>query len=278
MLLEPDGDLIANSSRAPLFSEQNGERRRLKAETVPQPLAREVAGLVQGMHASRTGSISTHVQDEQGRAYYLDIAPYVRGQDIRWYLVTVVPRADFAGPLDALWARFLWILLGGAGGTAGLSLVMAGWVTRPMRAINERVKQIAAGQFGSRVETRRQDEIGQLAHSFNDMSERLAGTYDEIQLSNAALDAANRELAALLSASGSAGWTRRRKGGAPTCSARRRPRCRKPRTTTACSGPCRARSCRPSPIGRSSRSRRREGKRGLPEPTANRKRSRCLRS
>jgi PAS domain S-box-containing protein len=198
MLLESDGTLIANSSRAPLFSEMNGELERLKAGTVPQPLSQEVAGLIGKVHASRNPSFSTRLQDGQGRAYYLDIAPYVRGQDIRWYLATVVPRSDFAAPLDALWSRFLMILLGGAVGALTLSLVMAGWVTRPMRAINERVGQIAAGRFGGRVETRRHDEIGQLVHSFNDMSERLAGSYEEIRGKNAALDAANRDLAALL--------------------------------------------------------------------------------
>jgi PAS domain S-box-containing protein len=198
MLLEPDGTLVANSSRAPLISEKRGEVRRLKADSVPQPLSREAAGFVRRVHESRSKPFSALLQDDQGRAYYLDAAPYVRGQDIRWYLVTVVPRSDFAGPLDALWSRFLLILLSGAVGAVGLSLVMAGWVTRPMRAINDRVKQIAAGKFGSRVETDRQDEIGQLVQSFNDMSERLAGTYEEIGRKNAALDAANRDLAALL--------------------------------------------------------------------------------
>lgn len=198
MLLEPDGNMIANSSRAPLVSEKDGKAIRLKAETVPQPLSREAADLVKRVHESRARSFSTLLKDGKGRAYYLDIAPYVRGQDIRWYLVTVAPRSDFAGPLDALWSRFWLILLGGAVGAVGLSLLMAGWVTRPMRAINERVKQLAAGKFGSRVETRRRDEIGQLVQSFNDMSERLASTYEEIRCKNAALDAANRELATLL--------------------------------------------------------------------------------
>jgi PAS domain S-box-containing protein len=198
MLLEPDGTLIANSSRAPLFSEKNGDVRRLKADSVPQPLSREVVGLVGGVHESPTQSLSTLSHDEEGRAYYLDIAPYVRGPDIRWYLVTVVPRSDFTGPLDALWSRFSLILLGGAASAVALSGGMAGWVTRPMRAINERVKQIAAGKFGSRVETRRQDEIGQLVHSFNGMSERLASTYEAIRRKNLALDTANRDLATLL--------------------------------------------------------------------------------
>lgn len=198
MLLEPDGTLIANSSRAPLFSEKNGEVRRLRADSVPQPLSREAVDLVVRAHASGTKSLSTLLYDQAGRAYYLDIAPYVRGPDIRWYLVTVVPRSDFTGPLDALWSRFLLILLCGAVGAVGLSRVMAEWVTRPMRAINERVKRIAGGEFGSRVETRRQDEIGQLVHSFNDMSERLASTYEEIRQKNVALDAANRDLGTLL--------------------------------------------------------------------------------
>jgi PAS domain S-box-containing protein len=198
MLLEPDGTLVANSSRAALFSERDGKVRRLRADSVQKPLSREAVSLVGKVHASRTQSFSALRHDDRGRAYYLDIAPYVRGEDIRWYLVTVVPRSDFTGPLDALWARFLMILLGGAAGALGLSLVMAGWVTRPMRAINDRVKQIAAGKFGGRVEIRRQDEIGQLANSFNDMSERLKSSYEEIRRKNAALDAANQELSALL--------------------------------------------------------------------------------
>jgi len=198
MLLEPDGTLIANSSRAPLFSEKNGQVKRLKADSVPQPLSRQVVGLVKSAHQSGTKSLSTLLYDEAGRAYYLDIAPYVHGPDIRWYLVTVVPRSDFSGPLDALWSRFLLILMCGAVGAVGLSRVTAGWVTRPIRAINERVKRIAAGEFGIRVETRRQDEVGQLVHSFNDMSERLASTYEEIRRKNAALDSANQDLATLL--------------------------------------------------------------------------------
>lgn len=198
MLLEPDGALVANSSHAPLHSERDGQPRRLTADTVPQPLSREVVGLVKRVHESPTKSLSTLMEDGEGRAYYLDIAPYVRGQDIRWYLVTVLPRSDFTGPLDALWSRFLLILLCGGVGAVVLSRAMAGWVTRPMRAINERVKQIAAGEFGSRVETRRQDEVGQLVHSFNQMSERLASTYEEIRRKNAELDAANQHLARLL--------------------------------------------------------------------------------
>jgi PAS domain S-box-containing protein len=193
MLLEPDGTLIANSIRAPLIPEKNGKAGRLKAETVRKPLAREAAGLVGRAHGSRAASIDTLLDDGTGRAYYVDIAPYHRGPDICWYLVTVAPRSDFAGPLDALWSRFLMILLGGAIGAVGLSLAMAGWVTRPMRAINEQVKRLAGGKFGGRVETRRRDEIGQLARSFNDMSERLAGTYEEIRSKNEALQRENAE-------------------------------------------------------------------------------------
>jgi hypothetical protein len=46
MLLEPDGTLVANSSHSPLFSEKSGEVRRLKADTVPQPLSRQAMSLV----------------------------------------------------------------------------------------------------------------------------------------------------------------------------------------------------------------------------------------
>jgi two-component system, cell cycle sensor histidine kinase and response regulator CckA len=199
MLIEPDGSLVANTSKAPLFAERGGEVIRLKAEETSLPFAGQATDFVRRAHASgELEPFSALLHDEDDRAYYLDISLYSHADDIRWYLVMVAPRSDFTGPLDALWMRFVLILLGGAAGAFGLSRTMAWWVTQPMRAINARVKQIAEGNFGNRVESRRNDEVGELVQSFNDMSGRLASTYEEIRQKNLALDAANQDLASLL--------------------------------------------------------------------------------
>lgn len=47
-------------------------------------------------------------------------------------------------------------------------------LTRPLRHVADGAARIAAGQFGQRVPTERDDEIGQLAASFNEMAANVA--------------------------------------------------------------------------------------------------------
>jgi len=47
------------------------------------------------------------------------------------------------------------------------------WLFKPLDALGEGVKQISEGNFDFRVETRRQDELGQLAEGFNHMSDKI---------------------------------------------------------------------------------------------------------
>jgi adenylate cyclase len=71
--------------------------------------------------------------------------------------------------------KFLLILLLASLGVAALIAAMfANNLSRPLRALAEHTKVIARGDYGTRLELGRADEIGQLASSFNRMSEGLA--------------------------------------------------------------------------------------------------------
>jgi histidine kinase len=61
-----------------------------------------------------------------------------------------------------------------AGGVAILvSLFLSRGITAPLRALTEASRDIADGQYSKRVEARSPDELGELAHSFNQMAEKL---------------------------------------------------------------------------------------------------------
>lgn len=73
------------------------------------------------------------------------------------------------------------LLLGAVGGTAAAFLfaaVLAGSLTGPLRELTLAARAIARGDLGSKVRVRSQDEVGELAASFNHMSEELARTRD----------------------------------------------------------------------------------------------------
>jgi two-component system nitrogen regulation sensor histidine kinase NtrY len=72
--------------------------------------------------------------------------------------------------------RALALLVGG--GVILLGLILGWWisarVTRPIEELAAGARDVAAGNWGRRVEVRSRDEIGQLAGAFNEMTRQLA--------------------------------------------------------------------------------------------------------
>ena len=54
-----------------------------------------------------------------------------------------------------------------------LSFLLTRQVLRPLSRMTEVTRQIAAGDYSARIETRARDEVGRLAHSFNQMADSL---------------------------------------------------------------------------------------------------------
>ncbi|NOX61869.1 MAG: cell wall metabolism sensor histidine kinase WalK [Chloroflexi bacterium] len=74
-------------------------------------------------------------------------------------------RVNRAILLGALGASLIALLLG---------VVLARTISRPIKELTKATQQVARGKLGLKVEVRSQDEIGELAQSFNRMSEDLA--------------------------------------------------------------------------------------------------------
>ncbi len=91
--------------------------------------------------------------------------------------------------------RALGILVGGAGIALGvlLSLWLAARISRPIARLSEGAREVAAGDWNTRVDIRSHDEIGLLATNFNDMTRQLASQRDRLVQSERV--AAWRELA-----------------------------------------------------------------------------------
>jgi len=52
--------------------------------------------------------------------------------------------------------------------------LLSRYLTRPLRELTKAARKMAAGSFGGKVKIRSHDEVGQLAHTFNEMSQSLA--------------------------------------------------------------------------------------------------------
>jgi len=62
-----------------------------------------------------------------------------------------------------------------------VALLFAGYITRPIRRLAQASRAFARGEFGTRVEVRARNEIGELADTFNHMSEELERQIEELK-------------------------------------------------------------------------------------------------
>jgi len=189
-LTESNGTLVATSSRAAMFESRGQELVRTDARTSRDPLIREAALVAdQFKRSGRTAGRCTFAGDGKGNDYYMDVSAYRHGDDIKWFLVVAVPRADLAQALEALVRQLLVISVMGLMAALLLSWGMGKWITSPIQSMKDQVGEVASGHFGGQVTIRRADEIGDLGRSFNGMSAQLAATSSE----NARLLAEERE-------------------------------------------------------------------------------------
>ena len=76
----------------------------------------------------------------------------------------------------------------------GLTLYLRRSVLRPVRTVAEATGRLAAGDLTTRVPADREDELGELARSFNSMADSLERGREELEHSNAELTRSNAEL------------------------------------------------------------------------------------
>lgn len=78
------------------------------------------------------------------------------------------------------------IALGAFLGVLGVTLFCVRWLGRslvvnPILQLNEAAKKLASGQWEQTLATNRGDELGQLAHSFNDMATQLQASFQQLK-------------------------------------------------------------------------------------------------
>ncbi len=96
--------------------------------------------------------------------------------------------AEMVASIDAAHEAYLtsrWEVIGFAVGAIALALALGyaiSWsLIEPVRRMDERLKQIASGDFAGRVEIPNADELGALAGNLNRMSEELGRLYAQLE-------------------------------------------------------------------------------------------------
>lgn len=175
-IVEPNGDLIASSASANIARQSDGSNKRLAAADSGHPLLAATYSEVRDTLASLKQAQLPQTRTFTGPGGQTIHAAFDRVKDdagLEWITVVAVPASDFMQGVTANVVR-----TGLVGGIAALLAVVLGlrilgWVTGDLRRLSKSARAIGDGDLESPVDVHRNDEIGQLARTFETMQERL---------------------------------------------------------------------------------------------------------
>lgn len=177
-IMEANGQLIASSGGENIYTSQDGDVARLRAEDSHEPLIRIAYQTLQKNLAAvenMGGADSTFTfQDADGAVIYAAYSWIRDGAGLSWITVVAVPRSDFLETLDnnARWTVFIAVAAVALALLLGLSVVH--WVVRDVRRLSRAAARIGKGQMNVALKIERRDEIGQLARNFMEMQAELS--------------------------------------------------------------------------------------------------------
>jgi two-component system, OmpR family, sensor kinase len=155
-----------------LLTYVEGSPYRMRAGSARAALLRPPAGVVRALDTSKRGSLETAV----GRGRYLAVPVLQRGE--RGAVVV----ASFIARERAVVAQTLragaFVSLGALVLVSMFSWVVAGRVLAPLRKLADKARTVTATDLAGRIPVEGHDELADLAHTFNDMLDRLQRTLE----------------------------------------------------------------------------------------------------
>jgi nitrate/nitrite-specific signal transduction histidine kinase len=118
---------------------------------------------------------SSQVYDDQGNPLVVNYAPVFSSRD--WLLIKEQPLSDLMAPSRPYTSMLLALL---AMGVVIPSIVVSIGLRRILKPVNELIaatKDISGGNFGKKIPVQSGDELSELAHQFNRMSDELQASY-----------------------------------------------------------------------------------------------------
>ncbi len=128
---------------------------------------------------------------------YVDPATHTRAlgaavpiADLGWAAIVLEPESSALGSARRAATEELVMALTAVGVGLFLAWVLGAELSAPILALARGARAIGRGELGTRVALRRNDELGELGHAFNEMSLRLARSVREMNALQAVSDAA----------------------------------------------------------------------------------------
>jgi len=178
-ILDASGNLVATSTEEMPFTVEGDtpllvsglQSRDRTTQAIAMALDQRFGSLAE---VSEPQTLTVSLQPQP---HFVRVQPYQDGRGLDWAIVTVVPESDFMATVQANTQRTLLLCLATLVASILLGLLTARWITRPILKLNAASQHISAGLIDEVQDIQRSDEVGQLAHSFNQMARQLKASF-----------------------------------------------------------------------------------------------------
>ncbi|MCU0532704.1 MAG: diguanylate cyclase [Hydrococcus sp. Prado102] len=185
-IITRDGTLIATSTAEIPYRTKNNQKELIAASDSSDRLTQATAKYLFS-HFQNLQNIYSPKQLEftlEGKRQLVRVLPFADNRELNWLVVVVVPETDFTQQIHATTRTTIILCLLALLVSIIVAILISRWITRPILQLNAETKKIAKGYLARTVIVNRTDEVGELADSFNRMSEQLQASFDALQILN----------------------------------------------------------------------------------------------
>ena len=201
-IVDRNGNLIATSTTERPFREKGTAKERLPATESQNEITRSIATAIKTRFPT-IGSVLTpqtfRAADRRNNPQFIRVAPFRDAQGLDWVVAIAVPESDFMAQIYGHTWNTVLLCFGALGVAIAVGAWTSAWVTRPIGNLNRAAKAIAGGDWSQTLTTdqdqqmmrqdqRRQDEVGELATSFNSMASQLKSSFRRLEFVNQTLE------------------------------------------------------------------------------------------
>jgi PAS domain S-box-containing protein len=211
-ILEPSGHLVATATKEKPFSIDRQAINRIHASNSSDPLTRSTAQFLLNSFGdlSRIRTAQSLVFAIDGKSQFVQVMPLRDGKGLDWLIVVVLPEDDFMEQIHANTRTTILLCLCALAIAIALGVATSHWITQPILGLvdasNQLAKQFEADirdtndpELAKEIERQQSphnvlievdcvNELGMLAHSFNQMAGQLQASFTTLEKRNAELE------------------------------------------------------------------------------------------
>ncbi len=184
LILERNGSLVAYSGNKTPFQITDGKAHRVQLHRVSDPQIQSVAqyldknfGNLKGIRTEQNILI-----DAPAGRQFVHMTPWRDAFGLDWVVMVIVPEADFMEQINSRTTLTLLLCFGTLIACCILGILTARIITKPLLNMAQAAQQIADGKLEQKIVSKDIIELNILAQSFNQMSQQLKSSFEDLEL------------------------------------------------------------------------------------------------